>query len=300
MRVLTEEPLARHGYWRVGGPLERLVLVESPADLRDLGPVDHVLGNGSNLLVPDAGLRGTTVKLAGTFRELRVAALPDGSVRLHVGAGLLNAVLLQRLEKLGLGGLGCLAGVPGTLGGAVAMNAGTALGEVADVLVAVAGADGTRLPREALRMRYREGGLPPGFFVVEVELRVTSEGVAAERARITEHLARRKATQPLGMPSCGSVFRNPPGDHAGRLIESAGLKGWRRGGAEISALHANFIVNHGDATAHDVMVCVRTAWEAVRARAGVELVPEVHVLGEWPHELWPLPAGARAGSDQAG
>lgn len=288
MRVLTQEPLARHGYWRVGGPLERLIVVDTLDELRSLGPVDHVLGNGSNLLVPDEGLPGTTVRLAGTLRELVVLDDDGRGVRVRVGAGCLNAVCLARLDRLGIGGLGCLAGVPGTLGGAVAMNAGTALGELADVLVAVELADGRRLERAALPMAYREGGLPPGAVVVAVELALTRTDLDSERARVAHHLARRKATQPLDLPSCGSVFRNPPGDHAGRLIEAVGLKGWRCGGAEISPRHANFIVNLGGATATDVMTCIHTAWTRVRTETGVPLTPEVHVLGRWPTGLWPL------------
>ncbi len=289
MRVLLNEPLAKHGFWRVGGPLERFVIAESVEELRALPAIDHVIGNGSNLLVPDAGLRGTTVRLGGALRDVMVLAESGDEVTLRVGGGLLNAVLLQRMEKLGLGGLGCLAGVPGTMGGAVAMNAGTALGEIAACLLAVHGLHGERLSRADLPMRYREGGLPEGFVVVAADLRCTRAGVGEERAKIAEHLLRRKATQPLDLPSCGSVFRNPPGDYAGRLIESCGLKGWRHGGASISDKHGNFIVNLGGATAADVMTCIRTAWDTVRREHGVHLIPEVHVLGEWPEGVWPLP-----------
>jgi UDP-N-acetylmuramate dehydrogenase len=299
MKILQEEPLSRHGYWRVGGPLERLVLVDDAADLAAVYAEDphlHLLGNGSNLLVPDAGLRGTVVKLVGAFRETRILAEdglgPSGdTVRFYAGGGLLNAVLLARAAKLGLAGLGPLAGVPGTVGGAVAMNAGTALGEVADVVDAVEGIgpDGpVTIARAALPMRYREGGLPAGFVVTGVHFRLTRAGFEEEQARVTAHLVRRKATQPLDLPSCGSVFRNPPGDAAGRLIESVGLKGHREGGAAISERHANFIVNLGGASAADVMACVRVAWDRVRAVTGVTLVPEVHVLGDWPASVWPL------------
>lgn len=288
MRVLEHEPLGRHGYWRVGGPLERLILVDSVEELRGLSRIDHVLGNGSNLLVPDEGLPGVTVKLVGKLRNLTIEAETGQDVLVRVGAGMLNVVLLQRLDTLGLGGLGCLAGVPGTVGGAVAMNAGTALGEIAERLVAVEGVDGTRIDRASLPMVYREGGLPHGFVVVAALLRATRADVNDERLRVGEHLARRKATQPLDLPSCGSVFRNPPGDHAGRLIERAGLKGWACGAAQISDLHANFIVNRGGASATDVMTCIHTAWSRVKAESGVLLVPEVHVLGAWPAALWPL------------
>jgi UDP-N-acetylmuramate dehydrogenase len=294
VKISTEEPLARHGYWRVGGPIERLVFVEDAAELAAVqaeAPDLVVLGNGSNLLVPDDGLRGTVVRLGGAFRDSRILADDGDAVLLHAGAGLLNTVLLARLVRLGLGGAGPLAGVPGTIGGAVAMNAGTALGEVADVLHAIEGigADGpVTLARVALPMHYREGGLPHGFVVTAAVLRLRRSGFAEEHARIATHLSRRKATQPLDLPSCGSVFRNPPGDHAGRLIEAVGLKGHRVGGAQISERHANFIVNLGDATATDVMACIRAAYDRVRAETGVSLVPEVRVLGRWPAECWPL------------
>lgn len=294
MNVLLEEPLSRHGYWRVGGPIQRLVFVDDAAELASVlaaDPAAHVLGNGSNLLIPDAGLRGTVVKLGGAFRESRIVGEEAGMLRLRAGAGLLNAVLLARAAKLGLAGLGPLAGVPGTVGGAVAMNAGTALGEVADILDSIEGigAEGPRtLARVELPMRYREGGLPPRFVVTAAVFNVARAGFDDEQARMAIHLARRKATQPLGLPSCGSVFRNPPGDHAGRLIELVGLKGHREGGAAISERHANFIVNVGNATATNVMACIRLSWDRVRAQTGVSLVPEVHVLGEWQGQGWPF------------
>lgn len=287
------EPLARHGYWRVGGPIDRLVVVETAEELARVHAEGDllVLGNGSNLLAPDAGIRGTVVRLGGDFRAGEILREDGDAVLFRAGAGLLNAVLLTRLAKLGLGGAGALAGVPGTVGGAVAMNAGTALGEIADVLVEVEGlAHGgpVTLPRAALPMAYRDGGLPPGFVVGAAVLRLSRAGFEEEQARIAHHLARRKATQPLDLPSCGSVFRNPPGDYAGRLIELVGLKGFRAGGAQISEKHANFIVNVGDATASDVMTCIRTAWTRVREETGTTLVPEVHVVGEWPAGAWPL------------
>ncbi len=286
MQQFSGERLSKLGYWRVGGPMEDFALVESVEELVELYPkIRWILGNGSNLLAPDQGLAGLTVRLSLKETEW----LPGD--RLRAGAGLLNTVLLSRVSRQGLCGLASLAGVPGTVGGAVAMNAGTALGEVAEVLEAVEGVDarGFRsIPREELPMHYREGGLPEGFVVTAAIFRLRREGLEEERQKVNHHLQRRMATQPLDLPSCGSVFRNPPGDHAGRLIESVGLKGWRSGGACISERHANFIVNTGDATANDVMSCIRTAWERVRDHAGVVLVPEVRVLGDWPVEVWPL------------
>jgi UDP-N-acetylmuramate dehydrogenase len=298
MPTLLNEPLARHGWWRVGGPMDRFVIADTLDELVQAraaaagGPL-LLLGNGSNLLAPDDGVRGTVVRLGAAFRSTDVVADDGDAVRLRVGAGLPNAVLLARLAKLGLGGAGSLAGVPGTVGGAVAMNAGTVLGEIADALDAVEGLDatgGTRaIARAALPMAYREGGLPEGFIVTAATLRLSRGAFAEEQAHIAHHLARRKATQPLDLPSCGSTFRNPPGDAAGRLIEAAGLKGHTVGAAQISPKHANFIVNLGGARASDVMACIRAAWSGVRERCGVTLVPEVHVVGEWPADVWPLP-----------
>jgi UDP-N-acetylmuramate dehydrogenase len=301
MQVREDEPLARRAWWRVGGPVDRFASVDTPEELAEelrTAPRPHlVLGNGSNLLAPDEGLRGTVIKLGGAFRESDVLGeVTDRNgrpaVRVRAGGGLPNTVLLSRLQALGLGGAGSLAGVPGTVGGAVAMNAGTVLGEIEAVLHAVEGVDpaGTirTIPRAELPMRYREGGLPPGFIVTAALLDLSRDTFAEEQAAIAHHLARRRATQPLDLPSCGSTFRNPAGDTAGRLIEAAGMKGHRVGGAEISPKHANFIVNLGNATATDVMRCIRAAWEGVRAHAGVTLTPEVHVVGRWDPALWPL------------
>lgn len=309
MNVYAQEPLARRTYWRVGGPAERLVLVHDPAELLAERPVALVLGNGSNLLVPDEGLPGTVVQLAGGFRELvplgQAPGGEPGTTRVRAGAGLSNSVLLARLQGLGLSGLGCLAGVPGTVGGAVAMNAGTALGEVSERLLSVEGffahpahghAGGaapapTTLQREQLPMSYRHGGLPAGFVVTAATFSLLQGDPTGETARVATHLARRRATQPLDLPSCGSVFRNPPGDFAGRLVESVGLKGRGFGEARISERHGNFIVNAGGASATDVMRCIRLAHDTVLRETGVRLVPEVRVVGRWPPELWPLAPG---------
>lgn len=302
MQVKEHEPLARLAWWRVGGPAGRFVVVETAAELaaelRETGgrpPL--VLGNGSNLLAPDEGIAGTVLRLGGDFRATEVVhthTRVDGRAitRVRVGAGLPNTVLLNRLQKLRLGGAASLAGVPGTMGGAIAMNAGTTLGEIGDVVHAVEGIDAAgelrTLARDDLPMRYREGGLPAGFVVTAAVLNLTPDGFPEEQEAIAHHLARRKATQPIDLPSCGSTFRNPQGDTAGRLIEAAGMKGHREGAAEISRKHANFIVNLGDATATDVMRCIRAAWEGVRAHAGVSLHPEVHVVGRWDAAMWPL------------
>lgn len=295
-------PLARLGFWRIGGPADLFVEVPHDAGLQAVlggaqaaGLPVTVLGNGSNLLVADAGVRGVCLRLTGDFR--RSAPVADGSVW-RVGGGLLNTVLLARLKKAGAGGLGCLAGVPGTVGGAVRMNAGWSLGELSDRLeqIELALPDGSRVIRPAsdLDLGYRRARLPVGALVTQawVRVEIDPDAVAAEAERVRRYLARRKATQPLHAPSCGSVFKNPEGDHAGRLIEAVGLKGRRVGGAQISDRHANFIVNTGDASASDVYRLIRLARRLVWLREQVTLAPEVHAIGAWPQGAWPLPSPA--------
>lgn len=283
LTVRADEPISRVGFWRIGGPADHFVEVpdvDTLANVRRLGAPILVLGKGSNLLVSDRGVRGITVVLGGAFRTSRIE---NGLV--EAGAGLPNTVLLQRLQKAGVGGLQALAGVPGTIGGAIRMNAGTRLGEISARVhqVELLLADGRieRVAASALQFGYRRALLPPDAIVTRAWLRISPDGVETERAAIAEHLAYRKATQPLELPSCGSVFKNPSGDSAGRLVEAAGLKGASAGGAQISELHANFIVNRGDATAANVVELVRLARDTVRDRFEIVLEPEVHVAGDW-------------------
>jgi UDP-N-acetylmuramate dehydrogenase len=283
-------PLSAHGYWKLGGPADLLVHARSRDELSqimDTGLPITVIGNGSNLLIADAGVRGITVQLHGDFRQSAV----EGET-LRAGGGVMNTVLLARMAKAQLGGIGCLAGVPGTLGGAIRMNAGTRLGEIGDRVqwVDVMTLDGLvhRLEPFEIGFSYRRATLPSGAIVIEVALRVSPDRFSEERAMMREHLQYRMRSQPLDQPSCGSVFKNPPNDHAGRLIEAAGLKGTVHGGAQISSKHANFIVNRGGATANDVTALIRQARDTVQARFGVTLVPEVHPIGDWPKGHWPL------------
>lgn len=286
-------PLARKGFWRMGGPADLWVEVGSRAQLlglMGLGLPVTVVGNGSNLLVSDAGIRGVAARLTGELRESMFYE-EDGVTLVTAGGGLLNAVLLRRVDERGLGGLASLAGVPGTVGGAIRLNAGTALGEIGErvlrVELALPSGLSQTLQAEDLGFRYRHARLPEGAIVISATLRLSAEGVEEERALVQHHLLRRKATQPLDLPSCGSVFKNPPGDHAGRLIEAAGLKGTRIGDAQISEKHANFIVNLGQARAEDAAKLIELAMSTVRARFGVELEPEVHAVGEWDPAQWP-------------
>lgn len=300
LKVRRDVPLARRGWWRVGGPAD---LWAEPADAAELQacmtiaarhdlPVS-VLGNGSNLLVADAGIRGLTLKLMGRLRDSAVEG-PAHAPVLVAGGGLMNTVLLNRLDKAGLHGLGCLAGVPGTLGGAIRMNAGTHLGEIGDRVVSVElvlpGGQLRQVPAADLGFRYRRADLPDGAVVSRAWIRVSREGLEAARAAVRHHLERRKATQPLDQPSCGSTFKNPPGDAAGRLIDAVGLKGHRIGGACISEKHANFFLNTGGATAAELRALILHARDTVYRHTGVVLEPEVHAVGDWPPGSWPLPA----------
>lgn len=286
-RVQFDAPMARHTSLRVGGPADALA---RPADREELarllrlcsrhGLRHRVAGSGFNTLVRDGGLEGVTIQLA-KFRRLEER--PGGALRIE--AGVSHSQVTRFCVARGLAGLEFGAGIPGTVGGWLAMNAGIPQREVEDTVreievMSPTGARRRRLRRDGLRFVYRAlHGLAPGSVILSALLAVTistSEAVAAE---VDALLARRARTQPLNVPSCGSVFKNPRGDHAGRLIEAAGLKGFRIGGAEISRVHANFIANVGGASADDVLALVAHARRAVEEQSGVRLIPEVRVIG---------------------
>jgi len=305
MEPVKDAPLAKHGYWRVGGPADLLVDVNDATQLAAVMDTDlpvTVLGNGSNLLVADAGIRGIVIRLKGTFKALAFKdpasrggltdSLDSENGLAVVGAGMMNTVLLTKLDKMGIGGVGCLAGVPGTIGGAIRMNAGTRLGEIGDkvafVRIMLPNGSMKTLTPDAIDFRYRRATLPVGAIVTRVGLFVSKNDHSAERDSIREHLDYRKTTQPLDQPSCGSTFKNPPGDAAGRLIDAAGLKGTTEGGAQISDKHANFFINTGNATAMDLYRLIKRARDTVAEQFRVELEPEVHAVGDWPDGLWPL------------
>ncbi|MEW8506283.1 MAG: UDP-N-acetylmuramate dehydrogenase [Candidatus Thiodiazotropha sp.] len=281
-----DEPLSRHTTWRVGGPASCFY---RPADREDLivflaqlerdEPL-FWLGLGSNLLVRDGGYRGTVIATKGTL----VASEWRSDGILYAEAGIACAKLARLAARAGLCGAEFLAGIPGTLGGALAMNAGAFGGETWERVVSVETIDRYGEVRnhrpEDFEIGYRRVKAPPGEWFLAAELQLEAGDVEAAQQRIRELLQRRGATQPTNQPSCGSVFRNPPGDFAARLIESAGLKGRRQGGARISEKHANFIVNTGSATASDIELLITDVQREVAARYGVELKTEVHRIGE--------------------
>jgi UDP-N-acetylmuramate dehydrogenase len=285
--VRFDVPLARYTSLRVGGPADALATPSDRAELSRLLGVcarhrlPHlVIGGGFNLLVRDGGFAGVAVRLE---RLRGLEERPLGGVRAE--AGVSHASLTGFCARRGLAGLEFGVGIPGTVGGWVAMNAGIGERETRDAVreievMSPTGSKRRHLGRDALRFVYRGlRGLAPGSVIVSVLFAVTLADPADVRREMDRLLARRAATQPLTVPSCGSVFKNPRGDYAGRLIEAAGLKGRRRGGAEISPVHANFIVNTGGATAADVLSLIDEARCAVLARTGIALEPEVRVVG---------------------
>ena len=285
-RLLKNEPMSRHTSWRVGGPADALYV---PADLDDLvvflrglpanEPV-YWVGLGSNLLVRDGGVRGTVIVTSGALSGL--ALLSDGMVRAE--AGVASAKVARFSTGHDLSGAEFLAGIPGTVGGALAMNAGAFGGETWNIVHAVetlgrAGERRVRLPAD-YRIGYRKVAGPVDEWFVAAHFRLARDEQHQGRTLIKSLLTRRGATQPTQLPNAGSVFKNPPGDHAARLIEAAGLKGAREGGACVSTLHANFIVNQVGATAADIERLIARMQREVNNRFNVPLETEVRIVGE--------------------
>lgn len=286
--VAFDQPMERFTTFRAGGKVEAMCFVEDSDSLEPLlayaektGTPYLVVGRGSNLLVKDGGLRGLAVILRGKLATFeRTGERRD---RVSAGAGLHLSELLNACRQEGLGGLEFLAGIPGTVGGAVAMNAGAWGKETGDVVVDVEmilpSGKRTVEPRSNLAFSYRRLGMPQGAVILKAGFQCVPENPDDVAGRVRHYQEMRKRTQPLEYPSGGSVFRNPAKDYAGRLIEQAGLKGFRIGGAMISGKHANFIVNTGGATAGDVIALMELAREKVKEKTGVELEPEIRVVG---------------------
>jgi len=260
-----------------------------PKDVEDLKAILHlaskekipyvILGGGNNTLVRDGGIRGIVLNLEETFQDL----LAEGE-EVKAGAGVRLSRLLAFCSKLGLSGLEPLTGVPGTVGGAVWGNAGAFGGAISDRLtrLRVVTREGQEsiLERENLDFSYRRSSLPEGSVVVEATFTLTRGDPQGIRRRIAQLLIQRNRSQPVELRSAGSVFKNPPGDYAGRLVEEVGLKGYRTGDAQVSPKHGNFIVNLGKATAKDVLALVQLMKDQVREKKGVELELEIRVVGE--------------------
>ncbi|MDA8354419.1 MAG: UDP-N-acetylmuramate dehydrogenase [Firmicutes bacterium] len=286
--VRSNEPLSRHTTWRVGGPADILIyprtkgeLERTMAVIRKHGIPWRVIGKGSNLLVRDGGIRGAVIKMGNGLDEWRI-----DKDRVTAGGGLSFVKLSVLVSRQGLTGLEFAGGIPGTVGGAVFMNAGAHGSELSHVLesaeVLLETGQWAVFSNQELQFSYRTSILQreKRGVVTEATFRLQEgdrEQVLSAMAKLKDY---RRQTQPLQYPCAGSVFRNPSGDHSGRLIEAAGLKGYRVGDAEVSTQHANFIINRGNATANDVLTLIEHIIGTIEDKYGVTLVPEVQVVGE--------------------
>ena len=286
-RVRFDVPMSRHTSLRIGGAADAVVEPTNAHEIAALlgacrrhGLPHTILGNGFNTLVLDGGIEGV-VFLMKKLRQLEER--PGGSLR--AGAGVSHASLMKLCSEKGLAGLEFGAGIPGTIGGWVAMNAGIGPREAKDVVLNVevvspTGRKRSHIGRDTLQFSYRAlRGLAPGSVIVSALLAVELADPEVVKEEVKRMLDKRAGSQPLDVPSCGSVFKNPTGDFAGRLIEEAGLKGTVHGGAQISPVHANFIANTGGAKATDVLALIREAQKIVKQRSGIDLQPEVRILG---------------------
>lgn len=281
------ERLARHTSYRIGGKAALFIICHSYHSLRRTIEVLGrervpwvILGKGSNLLVADAGYEGAVISLGREFSRFVVS---DDGATITAGAGAMLARLVNEALSRELSGLEFAVGIPGTVGGAISMNAGSRdewIGAVVQDVVTYKPAAGIRhYGREDVTWGYRVTSLPRDEIILEVTLRLAPGKKVDIRAKMEQSLARRRRTQPIGSASCGSVFRNPANMSVGKMIEDCGLKGFSVGGAEVSTMHANFIVNKGTASAADVSAVISHVYEKVKETYGVELQPEVKFLG---------------------
>ncbi len=315
--IVCDEPMSRHTTYRIGGPAALYITCDTVSDLSlvtevlaEEGIDWTVVGKGSNLLVADAGYDGAVIVLGREFGRIdfggygdahgtdasqghaadeepcdagSMAAEEPAEVLVTVGAACVLSRLVTKAFGLGLEGLGFAVGTPGTVGGAVRMNAGTASDWFSSVIESVTvftpGKGLSKIPAQDIEWGYRTSSLDADAIVVEVALILHPSDKIVLHASMEANLRRRRATQPLSKPSCGSVFRGAAGRSAGELIESCGLKGTACGDAQISDVHANFIVNNGNATARDVASLIKLAQDKVREKHGIELQPEVRFLG---------------------
>jgi UDP-N-acetylmuramate dehydrogenase len=286
-RLLIDEPLSGHTTWKIGGPADLFIIPDTEDELAAAlsllyrhGVPWSVLGRGSNTLASDKGVRGAVIKLGDGFNDVQ---FEDQTV--IVGASYSFIKLSVMTGKEGLTGLEFAGGIPGTVGGAVYMNAGAHHSDISRILqsVDITWEDGRQevLGNEQMEFMYRHSILHERRGIITRAVFRLAHGDRKEiAAAMATYKDRRRRTQPLHMACAGSVFRNPPNDHAARLIEAAGLKGLREGAAEVSLLHANFIVNHGGATAEDVLTLMRRVQQTIEQTYGILLVPEVLLMGE--------------------
>lgn len=288
------EPLSRHTYYRIGGPTPLLAMPKGEQDIRWLrmgldqtGVNWFVLGLGSNLLVSDSGFDGLVIKTSRLDQTVTVARDQDGSLLVRTGCSVAVSSLLRRAGQEGWSGFECLAGVPGSMGGVVVMNAGTHLGEAQERVASIETIDLSTLKtriwtRQEMAFEYRRNlFLPAGSLVLAVTWKAKPQEPTSVKKQIDETLERRKATQPVDYPSCGSVFKNPKGSslRAWQVVDQLGLRGHRIGNAQFSEKHSNFIINLGSAKAQEVRSLIELAKARAQAELGILLEEEVHFLG---------------------
>ena len=292
--VFPEEPMAKHITFRVGGPAEWFVRVNTIEQLKQVLALCkeqeepyYIIGNGSDLLVSDAGVRGVIIRLAGEFEEvIPRETVNEGICDICAGAGVMLAALSLRAGKKGFTGLEFANGIPGTVGGAVLMNAGAYGGEIKDTIVAidVMTKDGEvrRLEKEELKLSYRHSAMmDSGDIVLKAYFKLTVRPKLHIFAIMESYRKARQEKQPLEFPSAGSTFKRPEGYFAGKLIQDAGLSGYSVGGAMVSTKHAGFVINAGGATATDIYRLIQHIQKTVKEKFQVDLEPEVRFLGEF-------------------
>jgi UDP-N-acetylmuramate dehydrogenase len=290
-KILYQVPLSRYSSLRVGGIADIMLY---PANLTELQKVMcwcrtenvpyFILGRGSNLVIRDGGIRGIVIKLSQSFKKIKTVKESGKHARLLVEAGVSLRSLLTYSVSRGLSGLEFTSGIPGSLGGALAMNAGAQGREMKDITETLTlltpRAALREIKRAALRFDYRRLHLSKGTVIVNASISLKKHRTSALLHTIKKSASWRRQTQPLNLPSAGSVFKNPPGRSAGQLVEQVGLKGLQVGKAQISEKHANYIVNRGGATARDVLSLIEIMQKRVYQETGIRLEKEVHVVGE--------------------
>lgn len=290
-KISFNVPMARHTSLRVGGSADVLAFPQDEEDLsviiqftRERAIPYYVLGRGTNVIVRDGGLRGIVISLCRGFREMSIIGRENEEVLVSAGAGGDLKSLVRFTRQKNLTGLEAFTGIPGTVGGALAMNAGAFGSEMEDVVRSVAIMEETGAltvkQREELRFEYRNLILPKGSFILRSVLGVREAGGEEIAAKLKNVRRLRSRSQPWNVPTAGSIFKNPEGGSAGQLIDELGLKGYRIGDARISEKHGNFIVNEGGATAADVLALMAFIRDEVYEKRGIRLIPEVHIMGE--------------------
>ncbi len=284
--LLINEPLDKYTSWRVGGPAEKMYLPANREDLiaflKTLPEQENIywLGLGSNLLVRDGGIKGTVINTRGRLKDMRLV----DTAKIYIEAGVPCPHVAKFCMGLGLVGAEFLAGIPGTIGGALKMNAGAFGGETWNIVDSVemvnARGDVAKRAVEDFEVAYRSVKGIEGEWFISTELKLSQGEAELSQLKIKSLLEQRGLTQPTNKPTCGSVFKNPPGDYAARLIEASGLKGYVMGGACVSEKHANFIENTGDATAADIEALIAYIQQQVKKQYGINLQPEVCRVGE--------------------